>query len=501
MLTHRFPRALAALLVLLLVSPAPAADLFLADEPEVYAAIDRLSALGYLPGFLVNTRPYSAGAVRTAVSAPRAIAPEGFDGELFRWLAGYVAARQMGRITGAVAHSDSRFTPGNNEGIPVPEGWTAYASLAAREETTPLVNGQVRVTSFYGEGGDDGNRVLDISLEVGYPWLAVQAGKLSGWYGPGRRGALVFTNNAAPCPGVRFHNPEPIAGQGRLSILGTFQYDLFVARMAKKNRFSHSLLAGTRFAARPGRMLEVGFSRAVHYDGEGRSNGPSELSRAYFGNNEATGASNSLTGFDITLTLPFAAQPVQGYWERAVDDNSRLGEMFVPWSDVGGNIFGLYLPRVLGYSRLDLRVEYADTHSGGARDQNWYEDPSYPHRYRGNILGHPMGGNSRDWFVESRYSVRPDAVAGLSFEKLWHEGGGLAGESRSIVTAGLTGWFSKYWRGEVRAAWERVSEEGGIPGRDGSDVFVYVGISWQTDEVVPSDMEEVPLREIQGVAQ
>jgi hypothetical protein len=496
-LLTRFACTLAFLLSLLLVSPVPAADLFLSDEPEVYAAIDKLNTLGYLPGLLANTRPYSLQAVRAAIELPRA--PEGFDGELFRWLAGYVSAKQMGRITGAVAHSDSRFTPGNNDGIPVPKGWSGYASIAGREETTPLVNGQVRFSSFYGEGGDNGNRVLDASLEVGYPWLAIQAGKLSGWYGPGRHGALILTNNAAPYTGVRLHNPQPIPTQGRLPFLGSFQYDLFGARMSKKEQFSHSLLAGTRFAARPGRLLEVGFSRTVHYDGEGRSKGISEFSKAYFGNNEASGESDSLTGFDISLILPIAAQPVQVFWERAVDDNSRLGRMFVPWSDVGANIFGIYLPRVPGSSRVDLRVEYADTYSGEAKYENWYEGPSYPHQYRGNFLGHPMGGSARDWFVESRYFLRPDAVAGISYEALEHEGGDLAGENRSIVSAGLAGWFSKYWRGEVRASWEYVSDEEGIPGRDGSDVFVYVGLSWQTDALVAPDEEEVPIREIQGV--
>ena len=46
---------------------------------------------------------------------------------LFQWLDRYVAPRQMGRLTGAVTHSDSRFTPGNNEGLPVPDGWAGYA--------------------------------------------------------------------------------------------------------------------------------------------------------------------------------------------------------------------------------------------------------------------------------------------------------------------------------------------------------------------------------------
>ena len=498
--TRRFASVLAVVLSLSLASPAAAADLFLNDEPEVYAAIDKLNALGYLPGFLANKRPYSIRAVRAALQAPRAAAPKGFDGVLLRWLAGYVAPGQMGRITGAVAHSDSRFTPGNSQGIPVPKGWSGMVSIAAREETTPLVNGQVRFTSFYGEGGDDGNRLLDASIEVGSPRFAIQAGKLSTWYGSGRHGALIFTNNAAPYVGVRAHNPEPIRAPGLFSSFGPLQYDVFVARMEGKEQFSHSLLVGTRFAAKPRRFLEVGFSRALHYGGEGRDDGVSEFFKGYFGNNESSGRSNPLSAFDITMTLPLAFQPVQVYWERGVDDNSKLGRMFVPWSDVGANILGLYSPRALRFSRLDLRIEYADTFSGGAKDDNWYGHPAYPHQYRGQILGHPMGGSARDWFVESRYYLSPDSFAGVSYERVLHDGGDRKGERRSIISAGLTGWSSKYWRGEVRASWDHVSDEGGIPGRDGSDVFVYVALSWQTDVLVPPDVvEKVPIREIQGV--
>src|SRR3989337_3287067 len=79
-----------------------AADLFLNDEPEVYAAIDRLSALGYLPRLPANTRPYSVRALRAAMkTAPRAAAPPGFDVELLRWLAAYVAPNQTGSVTAA----------------------------------------------------------------------------------------------------------------------------------------------------------------------------------------------------------------------------------------------------------------------------------------------------------------------------------------------------------------------------------------------------------------
>jgi hypothetical protein len=52
-----------------------AADLFLTGERESYLAVDKLNAMGRLPGFLANTRPYSAAAVRAALDTHAA--PQG----------------------------------------------------------------------------------------------------------------------------------------------------------------------------------------------------------------------------------------------------------------------------------------------------------------------------------------------------------------------------------------------------------------------------------------
>jgi len=284
---------------------------------------------------------------------------------------------------------------------------------------------------------------------------------------------------------------------GRFRFLGNVQYGFFAARMEKADQYSHSILVGTRLAARPAGWLEIGFSRALHYGGEGGDDGISEFFTDYFGNNESSDRSNSLSAFDITLTLPYAFQPLQVYWERGVDDNSHLGRMFVPWSDVGANIFGFYFPRALRFSRLDLRIEYADTYSGDAKDNNWYTDPAYPHSYRGNILGHAMGGSSRDWFAESHYYFHPAAYAEASYEKVLHDSGNLKGERRSIVSAGLVAWLTKSWRGEVHAAWDHATAPEGTQGLEGSAFSAWVALSWQTNVLVPPDEEEVPIREIQ----
>src|SRR5450759_182206 len=59
--------AIAAGIAGLPLTSAHAADLCLTGEREIYLAVDKLNAMGQLPGFLANTRPYSVAAVRAAL--------------------------------------------------------------------------------------------------------------------------------------------------------------------------------------------------------------------------------------------------------------------------------------------------------------------------------------------------------------------------------------------------------------------------------------------------
>ncbi len=471
---------------------ARAADLFLSDEPEIYVAIDKLNAAGHLPGFLANTRPYSMQAVRAAADAASLTShPEGLDGELLRWLASYSAPKTMGRVTAAAAYSDARLEPSNNEGIPRPGGWSAQGSIAARGEKTPYLSAQLRAASFRGEGDDDGNRLLDASIEAGYRYASVQAGRISTWYGPGRNGALILTNNAAPYPGVRVHNPEPIPMTGWFSFLGNAQYDLFLARLDKDRPIPHSLLFGMRLASRPGRCLELGVSRVLHYGGEGEGNGLADWWNAFKGtsDNDPGSKGNQIAGFDVELTVPLSVQPFQFYLDAAGEDEAGS----IPAPSKWAFLWGVYLPSLLGSSNWDLRVEYADTYGGKAKEASWYDHPYNPHRYRGQVLGHPMGGGSRDWFVGSRYYILPSTFAEISYENILHDRGvqssiGSPGERRTRYSAGLTGWLTPSWRAEARAATDSVTGQGGIPGSEGTDFSAWLALSYQATSL--SDQAE-----------
>jgi hypothetical protein len=404
--------------------------------------------------------------------------------ELLRWVTAYTAPKTMGRATAAVSHSDARFRPPNNEGIPRPKGFGALAAVSAREEKTPYLSGQIRAASFRGEGEDDGSRLLDASIEAGHKYAAVQAGKISAWYGPGRNGALIFTNNAAPYPGVRVHNPEPIPLSGWFSFLGNVQYDVFAARMEKKPQYSHSILVGTRLAARPKPWLEDGLSRALHYGGDGRSNGLSELLADFGGSNSPADRSNTLGGLDITLTLPFRHQPVQLYWDHSGEGQNHFIGTGLPFPGQWGNLGGIYFPKILTESRLDLRVEYADNYSGDGKTARWYGHSAYPHQYRGNIIGHPMGGGAREWTLQSRYFLLPSTFAEVTYQKILHEDGvqsyiGSPGDRRTRLSTGFTGWLTSSWRAEAHLSTDRVTNKFGATGATGTDISAFFALSYQ----------------------
>jgi len=256
--------ALIAFTAALAAATAHAADLFLTGEREVYLAVDKLNAMGRLPGFLANTRPYSVAAVRAALDDGNAASHGfGFDAQLARWVSH--ATRQTLLVRGAAGleADEKRETRAIEGGVPTPKGVSGRFSLLAREDSNPYVSAHASAATFFGEAGDDGTRIGETALETGFPYAALQFGKITTWYGPGRRGALLFTNNAQSYPGARFHNPLPIPVPGFFSFLGNVQYDFFLARMEENRPIPHPLLFGMRLAARPGRYLEIGASRSI----------------------------------------------------------------------------------------------------------------------------------------------------------------------------------------------------------------------------------------------
>lgn len=471
------------------IAPAPthAADLFLTGEREIYLAVDKLNAMGQLPGFLANTRPYSVAAVRAALDN-NAAAGQGidFDGQLARWVAYATKPTVLVRGTAGLEADEKRETRADEGGVPTPKGVSGRFSILAREETSPFVSAHASAATFFGEDGETGTRIGETAIETGTPSAALQFGKIATWYGPGRLGALIFTNNAQSYPGIRLHNPVPIAIPGFFSFLGNAQYDLFLARLESDRPIANPLLFGMRLAARPSRYLELGLSRSMIYGGKGHDSGLSAWWDAFKGENSndpgEKGLVNQIAGFDITLTLPSPSQPVQAYLEVAGEDAAHLLGTPIPFPSKFAYVTGVFLPTLFGSATHDLRVEWARNHWRG-NGSAWYvhsvSDEGYAHTYRNRVLGHPMGNDAQNLSIQGHHFFLPSTYLEMTLSRTDRFSLGPMKETSDRASAGLVGWFSERVRAEAEIALEKVKNPAGLPDAPAEDASFRVALSYQ----------------------
>lgn len=248
--------------------------------------------------------------------------------------------------------------------------------------------------------------------------LEVEAGRDHIWWGPGRRGSLLLTNNAEPLDLIKVSNGEPVLLPWLLRYLGPFQAEWLWTELEHDRVVPRAQLTGLRLDFKPTPNWEVGLSRVIQFGGHGRP-GLFEkgLGDVLAGVNAEGGddveTENSIAAIDLMWRIAWP-RPAQLYWEYGGEDQATLLNI-TPFMSAFGHIFGLYLPEVVPGVPVDLRVEYfTNTQDDGPV---WYRHGTYRsgYTYRGKILGHPFGSEAEavsvrvDWFPTDAIEVGVDA--------------------------------------------------------------------------------------------
>ena len=301
-----------------------------------------------------------------------------------------------------------------------------------------------------------------------FPWIDIIAGKDSQWWGPGYNGAILQSNNAEPRTMIKLTSPKPLKLPWIFKYLGPFQYSLFVAKL-EKNRgdFSEPYLDGIRFDFKPSPYIELGLERIVLLGGHGRPLSTNQWINSFSGleahpDKTASDYTDSEAGFDIKVTLPFKRQPIQIYWERDGED----GRMHNPLPYKYADLLGIYLPRLFAFERIGLRAEYAANRTPVNPDA-WYTHGNYTSgmTYNGMVMGHNMGTNSQDTFLELSYTIpEKNLTVFLSHDKQIHY---LAEPVREITrTTKLTSnfQFARHFDVAASVGYGWIENPGSIPG-------------------------------------
>gem|GEM_PF-6258547 len=258
--------------------------------------------------------------------------------------------------------------------------------------------------------------------------VAFKVGRDSLWWGPGRHGTLLVSNNAFPFDLIEIGSASPFYLPGFLSRLGQFEMDGFLTRLEEDRDFAHTRLLGVRIIYRPMEELMIGFTRMTMFGGEGRP-GLTVLDFVgrYFSRANESGKfnTNELAGVDGRLLLPVGkvlpGHTMELYGEYGGEDEAGF------WPTKPAFLGGVEW----SYKRRRVIIEYANNHVSGFPDV-WYTHTIYTsgYTYRGNIIGHHMGSDAKDLFIRTELPLQEQWAGGIDVELERHH---LSAPSQEVV--------------------------------------------------------------------
>ncbi len=331
--------------------------------------------------------------------------------------------------------------------------------------------------------------------------LLVGFGLRDRWIGPGRRGALLLSDNASAPP------MGTAALQGaipRLERLGHWRFEsswgwLQLPRDDVDN--PGLMMMDLRWLPVP--WIELGATRLGLFGGAGRPMpGLLELlvptePHVYDDPDKEEPDQNEQASLDFRLTLPLArwvGGPVdylEGWWQYGAEDIIAREALGLPYPSLAGvaNLWGLEAssgPWVLSYEGAHIMDDYF----------RWYVSHRVYHQgftQGGRTLGHHMGGDAWSTWLRIGWYPLPWG-ADLAYEQVQRVGVVEAIETNLLALATderRRGLSARVWRlGAEGGRWgvgyvlQRVEGEGFIPGADGWEQRL--SVSWQGGPLDPA---------------
>jgi hypothetical protein len=209
-------------------------------------------------------------------------------------------------------------------------------------------------------------RLVEANLSYHILGHEVSLGKSDHWLGPDQGAAMLWSNNAENIYDFEINRIEPFRIPRLSQLTGPFRYDFFVGSLKGHTYPNDPWVHMEKISFKPTRDLEFGFDRMTVWGGKGHVpitlhsflhsflsfqnvSGTEKWSRDDPGARFGT--------FDFTYRLPFLRHWVTLYTDSLVHDD--VSPISAPRRS--GVHPGLYLARVPGIERLDLRMEGANT--------------------------------------------------------------------------------------------------------------------------------------------
>jgi len=448
-------------------SPKSAGTPYVPLDSWVYPAIERLASMGLIDTAFMAIRPWTriecanltleakarledpatnsqasetVSALRTEFASELAMFENGAENSA-RIESVYT---RMTGINGAPLNDSYHFgqTIIDNEGRPYQEGinnYTGFSAYATAGRFVIYVNGEYQhapsapgfsasIQSFISNidqtplqpatpiATTNQFRLLDTYVAANLGGWDLSFGKQSLWWGPGDGTALIFSDNAEPIYMARVSRTAPFLLPWIFKRLGPMKIDAFYGQLAGNEFPPRPLIHGEKLSFKPTPNLELGFSRTAEFGGVGRALTPAAIFNSYFSyrsSGEGYASNNNpgkrTGGFNLSYRVPYVRRWLTLYVDSiSSDDPSPLAAPRRAAINTG-----LYMPRIPGINKLDLRVEAGYTDTATSRSQGgefYYWEIFYYHNLytnKDNIIGSWIGREGVGYQAWSTYRFSP----------------------------------------------------------------------------------------------
>jgi Capsule assembly protein Wzi/PAP2 superfamily len=280
--------------------------------------------------------------------------------------------------------------------------------------------------------------VDQIDLLEGYAGMQldnwqISIGKQALWWGEDRSGPMLFSTNAAPILMLQVNRVKPF----KLPLLGNLRVDYLIGRITGYHwvygantgfigSWTQSLkdqpfIVGEKVSLKPTPDLELGVSITALFGGPGVPATLHKLLQAGFssGNGQPGTPSDPgdrRGGFDFNYRVPGMRDWLSFYADAFTDDEPNP---WLAWNKTALTS-GLYLARVPGIQKLDLRVEgiFSDP-PGSKTTQNgfFYDNDRFKSGYtnEGNVIGSWIGRQGQGADAWTSYWINPRSKIQFNF--------------------------------------------------------------------------------------
>jgi hypothetical protein len=292
-------------------------------------------------------------------------------------------------------------------------------------------------------------------------WL-LSAQNLDRWWGPGRQGSLILSNNARPMPSllVERATARPFVSPW-LSWLGPWRFNFGVGRMEDDRQdIDAPLFMAWRVTIMPFHDIEIGFSRTAQFCGRQLTCDVDSFFNMLAGNDNVgfdstpeTEPGNQMAGFDMRWASPLGNWPYAVYGQMIGEDESS----YLPAKYLAQ--FGLETWKPLADGGLlQFYTEYADTTCSAVSGSGPYYNCAYNqglfniegYRFHGRTIGHTTDRDSRSLAVGATLTTARGDLwsATLRGAELNRDGNPDATHSLTELPADYGG-FELQWRGTL----------------------------------------------------